>query len=162
MKFINKALTYGFLLVLPAINGFAADSASHLVTVTVGPISEVSITGGDVALTLDQYKDGDTIASLPNSDTGLKWETNQEDRKITVATNVTEPACSLSVEAASLSGTSTGVSTGAVAIDTQAQDLVENINRGAGECTLVYTAVADLSSGDEAETHTVTYTITGN
>ena len=160
MDIAKKTISYGFLIALLAVNGFAADTASHQVTVSVGAISQVGVTGGDVALTIDAY-DGENIVSTANADAGLIWETNQE-HKITVATDLEAPAYALTVEAASISGTSDASSTGRVTVDTQARDLVDNIDRGAGACTLVYTAAADLTAGNTIETHTITYTITGN
>ena len=148
-------------MALMAVKSFAADAASHQVTVAVGAISQVSVTGGDVALVIDQYI-GENMQSMPNTDAGLVWETNAEDRKITASKNLEDPAYELTVEAASISGTSDASPAGQVAVDAQAQDLVDNIDKGEGASTLVYRASADSAAGSQSETQILTYTITGN
>ncbi|MFN7143886.1 MAG: hypothetical protein ACK4YP_08935 [Myxococcota bacterium] len=135
----------------------AADTGSHTVTVTVSAINEVSVSGGNVALTIAS---GDTSGPSATSDAttaDLLWSTNETNKKITVATSLATVDFPLTVEATNVSG---GTSGGPVTLSTTAQNLVTGISRTSGTADLAYAASATAAAGTGSNVHTVTYTIT--
>jgi hypothetical protein len=133
--------------------GLADDSDSHTVTVNVSSIDDVTLTGGNVTLSITALNTATT-----NNATSLAWATNQSTRRITVASNIAS-VYGLTV----LPTGSTGAGTAAgspVTVGTSAQNLVTAISTGSGNCTLQYSATAEPGDGTTTEVHTVTYTIT--
>lgn len=136
---------------------FAANTDSHTVTVTVGTVNEIAITGGGLILTIDSV---DFTAT--DSTCSLDWATNQTSKKVTVATTVGVPPqlFGLTVEATGIVGG--GASSGVVTLShgAAAQDLMTGISEEIGGCTLLYEASAAPDQGTGTDVHTVTYTLT--
>ncbi|MFZ5478847.1 MAG: hypothetical protein ACOZNI_18890 [Myxococcota bacterium] len=153
-KFLSALLAA--LVLAPA--AWAGSTASHTVTVTAAAINEVSITGGNVSLTINSATAGSGPASVSDSTTAdLNWSTNEATKKITVATSLATVRFPLTVAAASVSG---GTGAGTVTLSTTAQDFVTGISTTDGTCGLSYEASATSAAGTGTDTHTVTYTIT--
>lgn len=149
---------FPLLALLVPFASFAGPSDSHTVTVTVSAINEVDITGGNVSLTIDSAVAGSNPDAVTDSSTAdLAWTTNEQTKKITVATSLADVNFPLSVTATDVTG---GVSGGAVVLSTTAQDFVTGISETIGSCGLSYSASAPASAGTGVDTHTVTYTIT--
>jgi hypothetical protein len=133
--------------------GLADDSASHTVTVNVSAIDDVTLTGGNVTLSITALNTATTDDS-----SSLAWVTNQTTRRITVASNINS-VYGLTVSPADFTGAGTAAGS-AVTVGTTAQNLVTAISTGSGSCTLQYSATAEPTDGTASEVHTVTYTIT--
>lgn len=135
---------------------FAADTDSHTVTVAVGTVNEIAVTGGGIILTIDpvDFQAADSTCSLD-------WATNETNKKVTVATTVGVPPqlFGLTVEATGIVGG--GASSGVVTLShgAAALDLVTGVSTEIGGCTLSYEASADPAQGPGNDIHTVTYTL---
>ena len=136
---------------------FAADTASHTVTVTVSAINEVSISGGNVSLAINSGSSSGPATASDATTADLLWSTNESNKKITVATSLATVDYPLTVEALNVTG---GTSGGQVTLSTTAQDLVTGISLTSGTADLSYEASAAASAGVGSNAHTVTYTIT--
>lgn len=153
-----KRIISGLLLALAlSPSAFAASTDSHTVTVTVTAINEVSITGGNLTLTINSINPDGTLADATDATASLAWTTNEATKKITVATDVAAGAYTLAVEATGVTG---GTSAGAVTLSTVATDFVTGISNTSGGGTLSYTASATAAAATGSDVHTVTYTIT--
>ncbi len=150
--------TLPFVLLASIVGGsaFAADQASHQVTVIVEAINELAISGGDIVLTIASAVQGQDPDPVSNSDASLNWTTNESDKKIVVETDLAAPLFDLSVEASNISG---GTAAGSVAISTTAQDFVTGISLTSGDCSLLYTAEAEAADGTGTDVHNITYTL---
>jgi hypothetical protein len=144
----------GLFLFGIAGTGFADDSDSHTVTVNVSAIDDVTLTGGNVTLSITAL---DTATT--NNASSLAWVTNQATRRITVASSMNS-VYGLTVTPTGFTGAGTPAGS-AVTVGTTAQNLVTAISTGSGSCSLQYSATAEPTDGTTSEVHTVTYTITG-
>ncbi len=145
------------LLTIPRL-GVADSSGSHQVTVQVVPISEIRLDGGDISLSISSAEAGSEPASaLDATSCDLVWATNEDGRKITVATSLASPTVRLEVEARNVSG---GSSAGSVELRGGSHDLISSLTKGSGRCDLSYVATTTSGQTAAAETHAVTYTIT--
>jgi hypothetical protein len=144
-----------------APKAFASDTDSHTVTVNVSSITELSIQGGNVTLTINSGTAESGPESASDSSTELFWSTNEVDKKITVETNLAAPNFTLSVQADNIagSGTAIGTSAGQVFVSTTPQDFVTAISEAEAHAALAYFAEADASDGTGSDVHTITYTI---
>lgn len=99
---------------------FAAGSDSHTVTVTVSAINELSISGGNLTLTVNTATAGSEPSDATDSTTrDLLWTTNATSKKITVATSVIFQNFTLKVTAANVTG-----GTAAPRVDVSERDFV--------------------------------------
>lgn len=143
----------------------AGNSANHQVTVTVSSINEVSVSGGDLTLTIVSASPGSDPTSVTDSTTcDLSWTTTDSGKKITVQTSLASPLYStLTVEAKTISYTSGSgaVAQSAVTLSgASAQDLITSVATQAATCDLAYIASTTADKGTGTDTHTtVTYTI---
>lgn len=135
---------------------FAANTDSHTVTVAVGTVNEIAVTGGGIILTIDpvDFKATDSTCSLD-------WATNETSKKVTVETAVGggTQLFGLTVEATGMSGLGTPVGVVTLTHGAAAQDLVTGVSEEIGGCTLSYEASADPAQGTGNDVHTVTYTL---
>jgi hypothetical protein len=146
--------TFLALTVITALftsSAWAGDTAGHTVTVTVVPVNEVAITGGNVSLNI-----GSTYAAADATTADLTWSTNESDKKITVASSLATIVYPLVVVATGVTG---GTAASAVTLSTAAQDLVTGISLTDGTANLSYSATTTAGDGVGVEAHTVTYTI---
>jgi len=139
-----------------AFSQFASDN--HTVTVSVPPLTLLQINGGTVSLdiTSAQAVAGQDQMTLSNNGTQMLWGTNSSAQKITAVTDLAAPLFTLQVEA---TAASQGTSPGPVTLTTTAGDLLLNIGRTSGSCTIVYTSIVLASLGTGTESHTITFTI---
>jgi hypothetical protein len=158
MKPVTKLLLCAVLVFTFVGLSRAADNASHQVTVTVNAINELSITGGDITLTISTATAGSNPNNATNTTCTSAWTSNETTKKITVVTNQASFDHTLRVQATSVSG---GTSAGTVTLSNTAQDFVTGVSETLGGCTLSYTASATAAQGTGSVAHTITYTITG-
>lgn len=135
----------------------ANGAASHTVTVIVEPINEVSLEGGDLTLRIDTAEAGREPDAALDGGARLLWTTNEQNRKITVATDRESSNFQLTLQAVGVSG---GVSAGVVALESTPRDLIVGISTTVGSADLLYTASATSADGHGTEVHTVSFTIT--
>ncbi len=135
----------------------AAQSASHTVTVQVNAISELTLTGGDMTLTLNTATAGGQPDSVVSAPCALAWTANQANARITVETSLASPTFTLKVVAQGLTG---GAAAPEVTLSNTAADFITGAGNTTGACSLRYTAYATAAQGTGSDVHTVTYTLT--
>ncbi len=137
---------------------FAANNAGHQVTVTVQAINDMTLTSGNVVLTIST-QDGGTPDDATDASTTLGWATNGSNKKITIKTDQTSPTFTLKAVAQNASN---GTAGSEVTLSTTPTDFISAIPAGTGSSTVKYTASATLTDGASSENHNVTYTITSS
>lgn len=156
-KLIAFAMTVALVLGL-SVAAMAADTDSHVVTVTVDPINEIDV-DNNLTLIINSATPGSDPDPVTDSTTcDLSWTTNQTSKKITVKTNLAAPKFSLEVEGINLSG-SNGSAAGLITLTTGGADFITGISVESASCDLSYTATATAADGTGSDTHTITYTI---
>ena len=141
-----------------AVPAFAANTASHTVTVTVAAINELAISGGNITLTINSATAGSDPDDATDSTTcDLAWTTNEASKKITAETDLAAPTFTLKVTATSVSG---GTAASEVTLSTTPADFVTGIATTVGSCDLSYVASATAAQGTGSDVHTVLYTLT--
>ena len=156
-KKVSLLLCIGLLILLSSTSVFS-QSASHTVTVSVGVIIEVTITGGDLTLQINTATGGGDPNQVTDATTcDLSWTINGSPKKITVETSIGSPSFELQVEAQNITG---GTGATAVTLSNTATDFITGISATVGNCDLAYTASATAAAGTGTENHTVTYTLT--
>ncbi len=130
----------------------------HTVTIQVSPISTVAIVGGGVNLTLDNASviAGQDQMVTTDQTTSLSWGTNSSSQKIMVSTSLGSPRYTLKVV---VLNPTRGTAAPEVTLSTVAKELLLDIGRTSGTCTLKYTGIALASAGDGTETQTITFTV---
>lgn len=159
----GKSVLAATLLV--ASTGFVQRAAAqvygndfHTVTVTVATISVMQVSAGSVSLTITGagVVAGQDQMTVVEQSTSLLWGTNSLNQKITVSTNLVGALFTLKLVALN---PTRGTAMPEVVLSTTANDLLVNIGRTSGSCTLRYTGVALASQGIGTDSHTVTFTI---
>ena len=141
-----------------AVPAFAANTASHTVTVTVTAINELALSGGNITLTINSETAGSDPDDATDSTTcDLAWTTNEASKKITAETDLALPTFTLGVTAANVTG---GTAAAQVTLSDSAQDFVTAIATTVGSCDLSYVASATAAQGTGSDVHTVLYTLT--
>ena len=145
-----------FLLGQTVYGQFA--SGNHFVTVSVTPLSLLQLSGGTVNLDISgaQAVAGQDQMTVTNNATQLLWGTNSSAQKITAVSDLATPLFTLRVEA---TAPTQGIPAGPVTLTATAGDLLLNIGRSSGTCTIVYTSVILASQGTGTESHNITFTI---
>jgi len=149
------------LLMSPAACQLADDS--HTVTVIVPERNGIVVAGGDITLTITPKLDGSDPDPVTHSGCDLVWFSNRNNNKrITVQSDIVAPIYTLTVEASNVRGTGTpGTAQPVVTlVSGTAWDLVTGVRRCLGQCDLIYTASATAADAPGIEVHTVTYTLT--
>ena len=148
------------LMFLPAWAATAQvyGTATHTVTVQVSVITAVQVAGGTVNLNISNANviAGQDQMSVVDQSTSLLWGTNSSARKVTVRTSLAAPKFTLKLLA--LNPTQ-GTAAPEVTLAASAQDLLLNIGRSLGSCTLRYTGIALASQGTGNDTHVITFTV---
>lgn len=138
----------------------AGSTATHQVTVTVSAINEISITGGNIELTIDTATAGSDPDDEVDTTCDLAWTTNETSKKITVVSSLASQDFTLKVLATNISG---GTAAAQVTITDEAQDFITAVATTVGNCDLEYTASATAAQGTGNDVHTtITYTITAS
>ena len=133
-------------------------TAGHTVTVQVSVITAVRVTGGSVNLNISSANvvAGQNQMSVSDQSTSLLWGTNSSARKISVSTNLAAPQFTLKILA--LNPTQ-GTAAPEVTLNASPRDLLLNIGRSSGSCTLQYTGIALASQGTGNDVHVITFTV---
>ncbi|MBI3585640.1 MAG: hypothetical protein HY088_00735 [Ignavibacteriales bacterium] len=133
-------------------------SASHTITVVVNTITMVSVSSGTVSMTITGTGviAGQNQMTVANSATSLLWGVNSSLKKITAQTNLVAPLFAMKLLAVS---PTQGTAAPEITLSTTATDLLTNIGRSKGSCTLQYTGVALASQGTGTDSHTITFTV---
>lgn len=135
----------------------AGSDDSHLVTVTVSAINEISATG-TLTLTIDSATAGSDPDSEEDGTTcDLAWTTNEASKKITVESSLASQSFTLQVVATGISG---GTAASVVTLSDTAANFVTAVATTIGGCDLTYTASATAAQGIGSDEHTILYTIT--
>ena len=132
---------------------------TNMVTVNVDAITQIGVTGGVVSFDVTEALAvaGQNSMTVTNSSTQLQWATNSGSQKITVQTSLGTQMFALRLVASSPTA---GSAAPEVTVSTVAADLLLNIGRSLGSCSLQYTAEALASLGTGTDIHTITFTVT--
>lgn len=133
-------------------------SANHAITVVVNTITMVSVSSGTVSMTITGtgVLAGQDQMTATNSATSLLWGVNSSLKKITAQTNLAAPLFAMKLLAVSPTA---GTAAPEITLSTIAADLLTDIGRSKGSCTLQYTGVALASQGTGTDSHTITFTV---
>ncbi|HMK38224.1 MAG TPA: hypothetical protein VK569_02710 [Bacteroidota bacterium] len=133
-------------------------TAAHSVTVQVSVITAVKVTGGSVNLNISSANvvAGQDQMSVVDQSTSLLWGTNSSARKISVGTSLAAPKFTLKLLAVN---PTQGTAAPAVTLTAAPHDLLLNIGRSSGSCTLQYTGIALASQGTGNDVHVITFTV---
>ena len=148
-----------FLLVIPATAwGQVYGTANHTVTVTVATITYLQVNLGTVNLSISGASAvaGQNSMTVTDQTSSLSWGTNSSLQKISANTNLAAPLFSLKLLAFNPTA---GVAAPELTLGTTAADLVLNVGRTKGTCTLKYTGIALASQGTGTDAHTITFTV---
>ena len=153
--YIVLAIVLGTLPVVAQTYG----TDNHTVTVQVSTITSVSVTVGSLSMTVTGagVPAGQDQMTTTNTSSQLRWGINSSTRKITAQTNLASPLFSLLLLAVS---PTQGTAAPEATLSTTAQDIMLNVGRSLGTCTLQYTGVALASEGTGTDSHTITFTVT--
>ena len=133
-------------------------TGAHTVTVQVAVITAVQVTGGSVSLNINNANvvAGQDQMTVTDQSTSLLWGTNSSLRKVSVSTSLAAPKFTLTLFA--LNPTQ-GTSAPVVTLSATAKDVLLNIGRSTGSCTLQYTGIALASQGTGNDVHVITFTV---
>ena len=133
-------------------------AGSHTVTVQVSVITAVRVTGGSVNLNISSANvvAGQDQMSVTDQSTSLLWGTNSSLRKVSVNTSLAAPKYTLRLQ---VQNPTQGTAAPQVTLGTTGQDLLLNIGRSTGSCTLQYTGTALASQGTGNDVHVITFTV---
>jgi hypothetical protein len=155
---IPGALGLAFLFLADSAGAQVYGTSVHTVTVQVSVITAVQVTGGSVSLNIGNASvvAGQDQMSVTDQSTSLLWGTNSSARKISVSTSLAAPKYTLKILA--LNPTA-GTAAAEVILSASPRDLLTNIGRSTGSCTLLYTGVALASQGTGSDVHVITFTV---
>ncbi len=130
----------------------------HTVTVQVNPITVMQVSAGSVMLSLTgaDAVAGQDQMTASDASTQLLWGTNSSLRKITAGTSLATPLYTVNLVALN---PTVGIAGPEFPLNTAAQDLLRDIGRSSGRCTLRYTASVLASQGTGTDLHIITFTI---
>jgi hypothetical protein len=157
-QLLPGALCLAFLFLAGNARAQVYGTSVHAVTVQVSVITAVQVTGGSVSLNIGNASvvAGQDQMSVADQSTSLLWGTNSSARKVSVSTNLAVPKYTLKLLA--LNPTA-GTASAEVTLSASPHDLLINIGRSTGSCTLRYTGVALASQGTGSDVHVVTFTV---
>ena len=141
------------VVVMPWGIMLAQQSSSHRVTVRFIQQNEINIgepKSQDASLSASKHAEPNSSRNIVHN---LNWTINPSLKKISVSTDVFSEAVKLRVQAVECSGCA---ATGNIALTSSEQDLVTNMDKKKGGCSLEYTIEEKSGMGD----YTVFYTIT--
>ena len=143
----------------PVASSQVYDSDTHTISVQVSPITVVAIQGSAVAMSITDANltAGVDAMTVQDETSRLLWGTNSSARKITAQSSLPAPLFELRLVALSPTRGNPGPE---MLLGTAPQDLMLNIGRSQGSCTLRYTVTALASKGIGTDSHTITFTVT--
>ncbi len=158
-KVLLPAIAMLFLGILPkSAFGQIYGTTTNKITVKVQTITIVQITGSIVNLTVSGSNAiaGQNQMMTTDQTSALSWGINSSLKKITVNTSLAAPKFTLQLVAVN---PTVGTAAAQVTLSTTANDLLLNIGRSSGSCSLLYTAIALASQGTGTDSHTITFTV---
>ena len=143
----------------PVASSQVYDSDTHTISVQVSPITVVAVQGSAVAMSITDANltAGVDAMTVQDETSRLLWGTNSSARKITAQSSLPAPLFELRLVALSPTRGNPGPE---MLLGTAPQDLILNIGRSQGSCTLRYTVTALASKGIGTDSHTITFTVT--
>lgn len=150
------------LVVLPAMYA-QGSSTKQVLTLQVLELNKIDLLGNSLTLIIDNLESQSLEkAHAINASMTLFWTTNGEGKKITVASNTASPRFALKVVAQNVTP---GIGLAAPEVkfsDNGTRDFIVGLGRSAGKCVIRFAASARPEEGVGADTHVVTFTITGS
>ncbi|MGH2569283.1 MAG: hypothetical protein ACRDGA_13175 [Bacteroidota bacterium] len=122
--------------------------AITVLQVDIGTIN-LSITGASIVA-------GEDIMSATDQSSRLLWGVNSSGRKITAVSNLVTPKYTLKLVAIS---PTQGLATSEITLNAVPKDLLLNVGRSTGSCSLRYTGMALASEGTGSDAHMITFTV---
>jgi hypothetical protein len=160
---MNKTSMIPAILIAGFAAGVFAQTDSHTMSVTVSAINVIDV-DNNVSLTINSATAGQQPTAVSDNTTAnLSWTTNGSGKKIQVKTGAALPSgLTLTVLAQNITkvGSGTPAAAGTVTLSDTDQDFVTSAGKSAGTCDLNYTASATVDADIQANTITVTYTVT--
>jgi len=146
-----------FLFGLPKHALATGTIATQIVTVRAEPLAVISLvdTGGKNWTWLTVDSTGITTGSQE-----LKWTTNLDGMKVTVQSNLATDEQDYILSVRAVNSNSKGASKGWVVINEKASNLITDIAREVGSCSLEYKALYKIGEKAGRDEHIITYTIT--
>jgi hypothetical protein len=143
----------------PTASAQIFDIGTHTINVQVSPITVLAVQGGAVMLNVTDANvtAGVDAMTVQDQSTRLAWGTNSSARKITAQTSLAAPLFQLRLAAV---GHTRGNPAPEMLLGTSPQNLMLDIGRSLGSCTLRYTGTALASRGVGTDIHTITFTVT--
>ena len=138
-------------------------SVSQVLTLRVDEMNALALNRATIRLVIDRALpgSGDTL-SVVITDGVLAWTTNGENKKITISSSRQNSRFQLKVSAFNITSDETVAADEAPVSNTGNYDLLFKVGRSSGRCSLRIKASAELAASVGVESHTLTYTITGN
>jgi hypothetical protein len=154
---LSVLLVMAFLLGFPDYALSAGATTTQVVTIRVEPFAVISLgdTRGQNWTWLVVDRTGITTGSQE-----LKWSTNLEGIRVTVQSNLPTDQQDYILRVRAVSSNSKGTSKGWVNIDKEPSDIITDIVREIGSCSLEYEASPKISGKAGCDEHILTYTIT--
>jgi hypothetical protein len=133
-------------------------NGNHTVTVRVSPVTALQLSSGSVNLNITGATAvaGQDVMRVIDASTQLFWGVNSSAKKITVASSLAAPQFTLKLVA--LNPTK-GTPSAEFVLNAAGHDLLLNIGRTSGGCSLRYTAEALASQGTGNDLHVITFTV---
>jgi hypothetical protein len=162
----GRTFLFACATALVALLIFAPEASAQIfggdtqtISVQVSPITVLTIQGSTVAVNITDANltAGVDAMTVQDETSRLLWGTNSGARKITAQTSLGTPLFQLRLVALSPSRGTPGPE---LLLGTAPRDLLLNIGRSQGSCTLRYTGTALASQGVGTDNHTITFTVT--
>lgn len=155
----TTALVVVFLACAPAASSQVYGTDTHSISVQVSPITVIAIQGSAVALSITNANltAGVDAMTVEDRSSRLLWGTNSSARKITAQTSLLAPLFELRLVALSPTRGTPGPE---MLLGGTPQNLMLDIGRSQGSCTLRYIGTAFASQGIGSDNHTITFTVT--
>jgi len=144
-----------FLFVFPNYV-IASTTATQVITIRVAPFAVISLGGAGgknwTWLVVDE-------TGITTEGQELKWSTNLEGIRVTVQSNLAADEHDYILRVRAVNLNSRGTSKGWVNINKEPLDIINDIAREIGSCSLEYKAFPRISGQAGRDEHILTYTI---
>ena len=133
-------------------------TATNTITVKVQAITMIKINTSILNLNIsgsNAIAGQDQMMTTDQTST-FSWGINSSLKKVTVTTSLAAPKYTLQLAAVN---PTVGTAASQVTLSTTANDLLTNLGRSSGSCSLLYTAIALASQGTGTDSHTITFTV---
>jgi hypothetical protein len=154
--FIGASLALAVAAFAQSADAQVYGSTTHTVTVQVSPITVIGVDIAALTLQISSGTPGQETMTVTNAASSLLWGTNSSTQKITANTSNAAPLFDLRLVAVNPTG---GSVTSEFSLSTTPHDLLLNVGRSLGSCTLRYTGVALASQAPGSDTHVITFTV---